>query len=264
MIPEPPTSPASEASPSGPLSRGGELVFTSIFWPYLVTTSAILFAPALGIWLATLPFDPKKRVLARFTAEWAAHYLERAPFAGVTVSGQENLIRDRPVVFVSNHQSMVDTLALFSLRVPALWVSKVENFYAPFIGWNMVLNRYVALKRGHMPSIMRTFRTCLSRIAEGHSLIIFPEGTRSLDGDLRHFFRGAFALAARTRVPIVPIVLDGTGGILKKGTAVISPRPVRIHVLPAVDPADFAFDSHALREHVKARMAAELVRMRGT
>lgn len=246
----------------GPLSRPGELLFTSVFWPYLLGSSAVLFAPALGIFLATLAFDRRRRALARFTAEWAAHYLERAPFAGVTVTGREHLDPGRQAIFVSNHQSMVDTLALFSLRVPALWVSKSENFYAPFIGWNMVLNRYVALKRGHLPSIMRTFRTCLARLAEGHSLIIFPEGTRSLDGELRHFFRGAFALATRSGVPIVPVVLDGTGDILRKGSVIISPRPVRIHVLPAVDPAPFSGDSFALREHVKRRMGDELALLR--
>lgn len=220
-----------------------------------------MFGPALGIFLGTFPFDQKRKLLSKFTAEWAAHYLERAPFAGVTVIGREHLEQDRPVIFVSNHQSMVDTLALFSLRVHALWVSKVENFYAPFIGWTMVLNRYVALRRGHLPSITRMFRTCLARLGQGHSLIIFPEGTRSLDGDLRAFYRGAFALAARARVPIVPIVLDGTGDVLKKGSVVISPRHVKISVLPAIEPSD-GLDSYRLRDLVRERMATELNRMR--
>jgi 1-acyl-sn-glycerol-3-phosphate acyltransferase len=237
-------------------------VFNAFFWPYLVGSSVVLFFPALLIFLATAPFDPRRRLLGKFTAEWAAHYLERAPFASVTVKGQEHVDASRTVIYVSNHQSMVDTLAVFSVRAPALWVSKVENFYAPFLGWNMALNRYIALKRGYLPSIMRMYRTCLRRLAAGDSLMVFPEGTRSLDGNLREFYRGAFALSTRARVPIVPIVLEGTGEVLKKGSASITPTHVDVTVLPAIDPAEVYYDSRRLCGRVREAMAAELARIR--
>ena len=240
----------------------GSVAFSAVFWPYLVASSMVLFVPALGIFLATAAFDKKRRLLSRFTAEWGAHYLERAPFASVHVTGRENVDPNRTLIYVSNHQSMSDTLAVFSVRAPALWVSKIENFYAPFLGWNMALNGFIPLKRGHLPSIMRMFRRCLARLREGHSLLVFPEGTRSLDGNLRHFYRGAFALATRANVSIVPIVLEGTGELLRKGSAAIEPTRVDVTILPAIDPAVVGHDSRKLRDHVSAVMAAELVRLR--
>ena len=251
-----------DGSSTRPMGKVGSALYSAFYWPYLVGSSVLLFAPALGIFAATAPFDPKRKLLGKYTAEWGAHYLERAPFAGVDVRGREKIDPDRVAVYVSNHQSMVDTLAVFAARIPALWVSKVENFYAPFLGWNMALNRYIPLKRGNIPSTMRMYRRCLARLAAGDSLIVFPEGTRSVDGDLRHFFRGAFSLAARAKVPVVPVVLDGTGQILKKGTVLISPRVVDVSILDPVYPAEVGGDSRRLSALVKEKMARELIAIR--
>jgi len=238
------------------------VLYNLLFWPYLLLSSALLFWPALAIFLATVAFDRRLRLLHRFTSAWGGHYLARAPLAGVTVEGREQLSAG-PYVFVSNHQSMVDILAVFATGMDYKWVSKVENFYAPFIGWNMALNRYIPLRRGHLPSILRMFRRCEATLAAGSSLFVFPEGTRSPDGRLQRFFRGAFVLSARNEVPIVPVVIDGTAEILGKGSARIVPRPVRVRVLAPVDPASVGNDDQRLREVVHARMEAELARLRG-
>src|SRR5262245_60098066 len=97
-------------------------IYNLLYWPYLLTTCALLFWPALVIWLVTVPFDPRQRALSRFTSAWGAHYLARAPLAGVTVEGLDHAPLDRPCVYVSNHLSMVDILALFATRIPFKWV----------------------------------------------------------------------------------------------------------------------------------------------
>lgn len=239
------------------------VVYNLLYWPYLLTSCAVLFWPALVIFLFTFPFDRHLRKLHRFTSAWGGHYLSRAPLAGVQVAGREHVPEGRACIFVSNHQSMVDILAVFATGLDYKWVSKVENFYAPFIGWTMVLNRYIPLRRGHLPSILRMFRRCEASLAAGDSIFVFPEGTRSPDGNLQRFFRGAFVLGARNRVPVVPVVIDGTAEILGKGSARIIPRPVRVRVLPPVDPASVDFDDRRLRDVVHERMEAELQWMRG-
>lgn len=238
----------------------GLAAFNAVFWPYLMVSSAVAFVPAAGLYLLG-PVDKQRTLLRRWTEEWGAHYLERAPFAGVTVVGREKVDPDRPCIYVANHQSMVDVLAIFAARLPALWVSKVENFYAPFLGWNMYLNGYVAVRRGYLPSIMKMVRTCLSRLEEGKSLIVFPEGTRSEDGNLRSFYRGAFVLAARAKVPVVPLVLQGSGGVLKKGSFTVRPQRVTLKILDPIDPAHVGYDSHKLRDLVRDVMAHELAQM---
>lgn len=244
----------------GPLTL---LIFNAIFWPYLLSTIVVLFVPAFLIWLVTFPFDKKRRLLHRFSCYWGAHYLAWAPLAGLKVKGRERVLTGGPYVFVSNHQSMVDILAVFGTHLDFLWVSKKENFYVPFLGWNMALCKYVALKRGHLPSIMRMYRTCLRRIAEGHSLFIFPEGTRSPDGELKDFYKGAFRIAARNKLQVVPIVMDGTATVLPKSSFKITPTPVSIHILDPIDPADHGFDHRRLSKAVHDVMSTELDVMRG-
>jgi 1-acyl-sn-glycerol-3-phosphate acyltransferase len=127
----------------------------------------------------------------------------------------------------------------------------------------MVLNGYVPLRRGHLPSIFRMLRRCESRLKQGHSLFVFPEGTRSPDGTIQRFFRGAFWIAARNGVPIVPVIIEGTGGILPKGSFHIAPEPVVARILPPVHPRDFGGDDRLLRDHVHALMTRELAALRG-
>ncbi len=255
---------ASDRGPSrAELSRAGLLAFNAVFWPYLVTTSALAFVPMVGFYAASL-FDKKKTLLRRFTEEWGAHYLERAPFAGVTVIGRERVDPNRPAIFVANHESMVDILAIFAARLPALWVSKIENVYAPVLGWNMYLNGYIFVRRGNLPSIMRMVRTSLAKLREGRSLIVFPEGTRSPDGRLQPFYRGAFMLACRAGVPIIPIVMDGTRGVLGKGSMTVRPRHVTVKILDPIHPSSFDGDSRTLRDEARRVMTRELAALRAT
>jgi 1-acyl-sn-glycerol-3-phosphate acyltransferase len=237
-------------------------IYNLLFWPYLLVSCAVLFIPALLIWLCTFAWDPKLRALSRFTSLWGAHYLTWGPRTAVTVEGLGHTNPDAPCVYVSNHQSMVDILAIFATRLPFKWVSKVENFYAPFLGWNMVLNRYVPLKRRHLPSIVRMVRRCNAVLRGGESLFVFPEGTRSDDGELGPFFRGAFRLAVRNRVPIVPMVLAGTRDVLPKGRLRVVPRHVRVRILAPVDPGSVGYDHKRLHDVVRAHMLEEQGRMR--
>jgi 1-acyl-sn-glycerol-3-phosphate acyltransferase len=245
-----------------PLSTAVVVLYNILYWPYLVLSCAVLFWPALVLFLATFAWDRHLRLLHRYTSAWGGHYLARAPFAGVHVEGREAVREGVAYVFVSNHQSMVDILAVFATGLDYKWVSKVENFYAPFIGWTMALNHYIPLKRGHLPSILRMFRRCEAALANGDSVFVFPEGTRSPDGSLQRFFRGAFVLSTRNKAPIVPVIIEGTGDILGKGSTRIMPRPVRVRVLPPVDPASVAYDDRKLRELVHAQMVEELARLR--
>ena len=243
-------------------SRALLAFYNALYWPYLLLSVAALFVPAVAIFAMTF-WDPRRRLLHAYTCWWGGHYLAWAPLAGVSVDNRQVALESGPCIYVSNHQSMVDILAVFATRLPFLWVSKVENFYVPFLGWNMWFNRYVALRRGYLPSIMRMVRLCNRRLAEGHSLFIFPEGTRSPNGELIPFYSGAFRLAARNRVPIVPLVLEGTRDILPKHTFRIYPRRVSVSVLDPIHPESVGYNHRALHDVVRSAMQRELERLRG-
>ncbi len=235
-------------------------VLSLAFWAFLVVSSLALFPVAVLTWALTAPFDRRLVVLHRFTCFWASLYTWLNPVWPVTVEGRENIPRDTACILVSNHQSLVDILVLFRLQTHFKWVSKIENFRVPFIGWNMSMNRYIKLVRGKRESVVQMMRDCEQALASGSSVMIFPEGTRSVDGRMRAFKPGAFELAKRTRAPIVPIVLDGTSRALpKRGYLLQGRHPIRVRVLKPIAPASFAdLSVEDLTATVQARIAAEL------
>ncbi|MBM4247704.1 MAG: 1-acyl-sn-glycerol-3-phosphate acyltransferase [Deltaproteobacteria bacterium] len=233
-----------------------------LFWAGITVSSVLLFPVALLIWLVTLPFDPRRRVLHQFTCFWASLYTWLNPAWRVQIVGRENVRPDVAYVMVANHLSFLDILVLFRLRRHFKWVSKVEMFKIPAIGWNMWLNRYVPLKRGDKQSVQTMMQICRERLAEGSSLMIFPEGTRSRDGKLSKFKTGAFQLALETKSPILPIVVSGTSKTLPKhGFVLRGHHEIGIRVLPAIPHETFAALSI---EELTARMRAMYVRETGT
>jgi 1-acyl-sn-glycerol-3-phosphate acyltransferase len=206
-----------------------------LFWAFLVVTSVLLFPVAVAIWLVTLPFDPRKAALHQFTCFWASLYSWFNPAWSVRVSGREHVRSDVAYVMVANHQSLLDILVLFRLFRHFKWVSKIENFRLPFIGWNMRLNRYIQLVRGDKQSIGAMMSDCARTLDEGSSIMMFPEGTRSADGHLKVFKHGAFTLAQDNGCPILPIVVEGTSRALPKRGLVLQGRhPIRIRVLDEI------------------------------
>lgn len=187
------------------------------FWFELFFSSAVLFPFGVILWFITLPFDRNLRVMHRFSCQWSNLVLFLNPLWRVKLSGREKIDRHKAYVIVSNHQSGADILVLFKLMVHFKWVSKWSLFFFPFIGWNMAMNGYIALKRGRKSSINRMVNKCKEAIREGNSIMIFPEGTRSKDGNVQTFKTGAFRIALETKAPILPIAISGTSKAIRKG-----------------------------------------------
>ena len=235
-------------------------VFSLAFWAFIVASSALLFPVALVLWAVTAPFDRRLRVQHAFTCFWASLYSWLNPLWRVRVEGREYVRADRTYVMVANHQSFLDILILFRLFRHFKWVSKAEMFRIPAIGWNMWLNRYVRLRRGQADSIARMMTACERHLAEGSSIMIFPEGTRSPDGRLKAFKHGAFTLAQRARVPLLPIVIEGTANALPKHGFVLRGRhAIRVRVLEEI-PIERIVDRGVdeLTSDVRALFAREL------
>src|SRR3989442_14622670 len=169
-----------------------------VFWLFLVASSIVLFPVGVLIWAVTAPFDRRRALLPRFTCFWASLYTWLNPAWRVEVHGREKIRRDAAYVIVANHQSLLDILVLFRLFVHFKWVSKIENFRVPFIGWNMSLNRYIKLRRGSRESVRQMMEECERTLAHGSSAMMFPEGTRSPDGRLQPLNAGALSLAPQT------------------------------------------------------------------
>ena len=217
-----------------------------VFWGFVVLSSALMFPIAVLIWAVTAPFDPRRRALHAFTCFWASLYTWLNPAWRVTIHGRDLVKPDTTYMFVANHLSLLDILVLFRLFYDFKWVSKAEIFKVPAIGWNMRMNRYIALKRGDRDSVVEMLARCRQTLAQGSSVMMFPEGTRSADGQMRAFKTGAFELAVEAQVPIVPIAIQGTGNALPKHGFVLRGRhPIKVTVLPPFAPGSSVDEASA-------------------
>jgi 1-acyl-sn-glycerol-3-phosphate acyltransferase len=225
----------------------------ALFLVYIAVTSAIFFVIALVIRILTGPFDRRLVVLHQFTSFWACLYLWTMPAWRVSLEGREKIRRRETYLIVSNHQSQLDILVAFRLFFPYKWVSKEEVFKLPFVGWNMVLNQYVKLRRGDKQSIEQMMAACRRHLARGSSVFFFPEGTRSRDGALKPFKPGAFLLAHEMRLPILPIAIDGTRHALPKHSLNFHGRHhIRLQVLDPI--------AYSVFRHLSVTATAEMVR----
>ncbi len=225
-----------------------------IFWGFVVLSSALLFPIAVLIWALTAPFDRRRRALHQFTCFWASLYTWLNPAWRVTIHGRDLVKPDTTYMFVANHLSLLDILVLFRLFYDFKWVSKEAIFKVPAIGWNMRMNKYIPLKRGDRDSVVVMLARCRETLAQGSSIMMFPEGTRSHDGQMRAFKTGAFELAVEAQVPIVPIAIQGTSDALPKHGFVLQGRhAITVTVLPPFEPGESAADASA---RARAQIAA--------
>jgi 1-acyl-sn-glycerol-3-phosphate acyltransferase len=233
-------------------------LLSALFWTVIVVTSPVFFAGALLIRVVTWPFDRRRVVLHLYSSAWAVFYVRLNPLWRLHTTGRALLPWHGAAVLVANHASLIDILVLFDLFRPFKWVSKAEIFRVPLIGWNMRLNGYVPLVRGRAESVRRMMAHCGELLAAGSPVLLFPEGTRTDDGELRAFKDGAFELAVRHQVPVFPIAVHGTRRALPKHGLVLRDHvDARVQVLPALCPADFA-DAAGLRDAARARIQAAL------
>jgi 1-acyl-sn-glycerol-3-phosphate acyltransferase len=235
-------------------------ILSLVYWALFALSAIAIFPLALLIWALTRPFDSRGVVLHWFTSRWAWLYTALNPAWRVTVTGREKFRTDRAYVVVANHQSLLDILVLFRLFRHFRWVSKVENFRIPLVGWVMRMNRYIEIERGKADSVRRMLRACEQALADCNSVLIFPEGTRSETGELRPFKVGAFELARSSRCPILPVVVDGTARALPKRGIVLQGRcAIRVQVLDEIPPDDFKdLSSTELATRVREQIAASL------
>lgn len=226
-----------------------------LFWAFVVVSSALLFPLAVVIWAVTAPFDRRRRrALHMFTCFWASLYTWLNPAWRVTILGREHIQPDTTYVYVANHLSLLDILVLFRLFTDFKWVSKIEIFRVPVIGWNMRMNNYIPLRRGDRDSVVQMMGQCSQALTQGSSLMMFPEGTRSATGELKAFKTGAFELAVAAQVPIVPIAIGGTNDALPKHGFVLRGRHhITVTVLPPFAPGPSV---EAATDQARARIAA--------
>ena len=228
-------------------------------WYYVVlAVSTIIHATAAVV--AAL-FRVRNRVGGVYdwaSTDWSRDIL-RAAGTPVIAEGLENIPRDRPVLYASNHSSMFDIWALLAtLPGSVRFVAKRELFRIPLLGRAMLAVGHVPIDRAARKKAFEAYDEAARTIQRGTSSIgVFPEGTRSRTGELLPFKNAPFGLAIAAQVPIVPVYVHHTFEILPKGAWRLRPRPIQLLVAPPIATRGLRpEDRDRLREQVRAAMVA--------
>lgn len=235
-------------------------LFSLYYWVYFSVVSVFLLTLTLTAWVLTAWWDPSLLWLHRVNWIWARTYMWGNPLWRLSIRGKEKLDWSRPTLYVANHLSTFDIFVLFRLNSRFHWISKRSNIRIPALGLNMLLCGTIFLDRESPKDILAMVKQSVKRLGEGFSLLIFPEGERSLSGHLNPFLGGAFSIAKRAKVPIQPIVITGTYQVLKRYSALLSPTGrMSVTVLDPI-PAEqvAALSTEELSKLVHERMADAL------
>ena len=177
-------------------------------------------------------------------------------------SGELPKNKRNPYVMVSNHESFVDMLLISHLKIEMKWLSKESILKIPLVGWMMKMSGDVSLVRGDPSSGAAALKVCETWLDRKMSVMIFPEGTRSLDGEIRAFKDGAFRLAITTGTPILPMAVHGTRSALRKHDWRMGDTNAEVRVLEPISTEGMtAEDIPVLRERVRDLIVAEVAKM---
>jgi len=172
----------------------------------------------------------------------------------VTVKGLANIDPSQSYIFMSNHQSNFDIPVLLAyLPVQFRWLAKAELFKIPIFGRAMRAAGYVKIDRFNQKSAFESIREAARKMKNGVSVMIFPEGTRSRDGNIRPFKKGGFIMAVDSKVPIVPVILQGTWTIMEKSSLKINTGEVSLNIETPIATTGYTRDNKdELMESVRA------------
>ncbi|HYW94989.1 MAG TPA: lysophospholipid acyltransferase family protein [Bacteroidales bacterium] len=216
------------------------LISSVLFWTWFLISSVVLTPPLIIVWALTVPFDRRRSVLHKLSCFWGAQYFWANPLWRSQITGKEKFDDRYPWIVISNHQSLVDIMVIYGLFKRFRWTSKAENFKVPFVGWVLSFNRSIRVYRASRDAYRRFRNQAVAVLEMGTPIMIFPEGTRSGDGQLGRFKQGAFMLAHETHTGIIPMVLDGSyKAIRKKGWRLTGFARIQLKILDPVPYDEF-------------------------
>lgn len=228
----------------------------------LVLLTAVVISPVLVLLLALLRLlrvkDEPGGIYERIPAIWCQALLDAAGVR-LRVHGGEQMAPGEARIFVCNHVSWFDVFAIFAALGRGTFVAKSELYRIPVFGLGMRLVGIIRIERENRKAAFAAYQLAAERIRRGTSVVVFPEGTRGQSYALRPFKKGPFVLAIAAGVPIVPVVVQGTIEVMRKGSIAVRPGIVDLHFLDPVPTAGYSYEQRdQLRAIVSDRMEAAM------
>lgn len=236
-----------------PHTRALWAVFNAGQAAFTIGWSAFWISAALGV---TLFSRSPKKALTMARTLWAPGLLGGAG-ARLRVEGGASLDWETPALFVCNHQSMIDIpTAFMALPCELRFIAKRELSMIPFLGWYMRATGMIFVDRGEGEKARQSIRIAGERVRAGASVLAFPEGTRSVDGKIHSFKKGAFVVAIEAQVPIVPVAIEGAQRVLSRGGFRVRPGEIRVRIGDPIPTRGLVYED---RDTLIARVRSALI-----
>lgn len=223
-----------------------------IFASSVVTFVLSLFAIISGL------INPYSKITNGIVRFWARTILRIAGI-GINVKGLNKIDPTQPYVFMSNHQSTFDIMTCLAvLPGIARFLAKMELFRIPVFAQGMKAVGMIPIDRSNSKKARTSLDKAVQDIKNGVSVIIFPEGTRTRDGNIQPFKKGGFILALQGQIPIVPMVLTGAMQVMQKKNLYLQKGSISIEFLDPVDTSSFNYEQRdelikSIRDKIVAR-----------
>lgn len=226
-----------------------------IIAPVLALSTIILCSTMTLISMLGMP-DIASRV---FGTAWARINLATM-LTGITILRSDKLQRKQPYIIVANHQSLIDIYVLYGyLGMDIKWVMKQELKRIPFLGKACEKMGHIFIDRSNTRAALESIENARARIMRGNSVIFFPEGTRSRDGELQRFKKGAFRLALDLKLPVLPVTIHGTKDVLPSDTMDWHPGHIKLQIHDPVSTSELTEkDINRLRDTTRDIIAQSL------
>jgi 1-acyl-sn-glycerol-3-phosphate acyltransferase len=233
-------------------------LFSVLIWTGIALL-VIVWLPALAI-VRLFDWDPVRYRTGRFFRRLGSAISRINPNWKITIEGWKYIDDRNPYIVVCNHLSNADIPLISNLPWEMKWIAKKELFGVPLLGWMMKMSQDISVDRESSNKRVGVFKQCSFYLKHNCSVMFFPEGTRSRDGRMKKFSLGAFDLAIKKNIPILPLVIDGTQDCLPKKTWVFTEDAyVNLKVLEPIPTEKLnAEDSIELMTRVRREMLEQL------
>lgn len=212
-----------------------------LYYLVVIAVALVLYVASFIALVVCYPFD-RKRVVVHTLSKWITDTIfGLPPFMKREVIGIENIDPKKAYVMTLNHNSMADIITIYNLPLVFKWVSKKEVYRIPIVGRLLYAHGDIVINRASAKEAMQLVHERGKEwLAKGASVAIFPEGTRSKDGEIHNFKAGAFLLAKDAGAPILPIVLNNTNKMMRKGWLMNWRNHITIKILPPISAEEIA------------------------
>ena len=212
-----------------------------LYYLVVIAVALVLYVASFIALVVCYPFD-RKRVVVHTLSKWITDTIfGLPPFMKREVIGIENIDPKKAYVMTLNHNSMADIITIYNLPLVFKWVSKKEVYRIPIVGRLLYAHGDIVINRASAKEAMQLVHERGKEwLEKGASVAIFPEGTRSKDGEIHNFKAGAFLLAKDAGAPILPIVLNNTNKMMRKGWLMNWRNHITIKILPPISAEEVA------------------------